>query len=254
MVNIREVPFHADGLRLAGEFYLPEAASELPGLCICHGIPAVPFNPEDRGYAELAMRFAEAGFATLLFNFRGTGLSEGNFDMRGWARDLEAALSHLAAMNGVDASSLYVMGFSGGAATALVQAARDGRIAGVVSCASPAHFQELTADEALKGYIARWREIDIIRDPSFPQDMEDWKAGFSEVAPVSHIGKIAPRPVLLLHGDADEVVDVSHAHVLMDASGPNCELVVLPGALHRLRVDERAMVLALDWLLRQRVG
>jgi len=254
MVNTQEVSFHADGLRLAGELYLPEASSALPGLCICHGIPAVPFNPEDRGYAELAMRFAEVGFATLLFNFRGAGLSEGDFDIRGWARDLEAALSYLAAMNEVDASSLYVMGFSGGAAAGLCQAARDDRVAGVVSCASPAHFQKLTEGEALDGCIARWREIGIIRDPSFPRDMEDWRAGFNEFAPVSHIGKIAPRPVLLLHGDADEVVDLSHAHVLMDASGLNCELVVLPGALHRLRVDDRAMTLALDWLLRQRVG
>jgi len=248
------VSFSSDGLKIAGQLRLLDAEAAVPGLIICHGIPAVPFNPEDTGYADLAERFTEEGFATLLFNFRGAGLSEGNFDMRGWARDLTQALSFMADIPGVDASALYVMGFSGGAATALYVAAGDERVAGVISCASPAHFDELTSPEALNNCVAKWREINIIRDRDFPQDLADWTAGFAEVAPVKHIASITPRPVLLLHGDADEVVDVSHAHLLSEAAGEPSELIVLPGALHRLRIDERAMNLALDWLMGLRVG
>ena len=251
---MQRVSFLSDGLKLAGQLRLPQADSDVPGLCICHGIPAVPFNPDDTGYADLATRFTEEGFATLLFNFRGAGLSEGNFDMRGWARDLTQALSFLEDVPGVDSSSLYVMGFSGGAATALYVAARDSRVAGVVSCASPAHFDGLTDKQAIDDCIARWREINIIRDHAFPQNLEQWIAGFAEVAPVKHIAAVSPRPVLLLHGDADEVVDVSHAHMLSEAAQEPSEMVVLPGGLHRLRIDERAMNLALDWLMRQRVG
>jgi len=247
------VSFHSDGLKLAGQLRLPQAGADVPGLIICHGIPAVPFNPEDTGYADLATRFTEEGFATLLFNFRGAGLSEGNFDMRGWARDLIQALSFFETVPGVDASALYIMGFSGGAATALHVAADDTRVAGVVSCASPAHFEELTGEQLVHDHISRWREINLIRDAAFPHDLEDWKAGFAEVAPIKHIASIAPRPVLLLHGDADEVVDVSHAHLLSQAAGQPSDLVVLPGALHRLRVDDRAMNMALDWLMGLRV-
>jgi len=251
---MQRVSFLSDGLKLAGQLRLPLADSNVPVLCICHGIPAVPYNPDDTGYADLATRFTEEGFATLLFNFRGAGLSEGNFDMRGWTRDLTQAISFVQGVPGIDPSALYVMGFSGGAATALHMAAYDKRVAGVVSCASPADFDGLTNEQALGDCIAKWREINIIRDAAFPEDLDEWQAGFAEVAPVKHIAAISPRPVLLLHGDADEVVDVSHAHLLSEAAGDPSELVVLPGGLHRLRVDERAMNLALDWLLRERVG
>jgi putative redox protein len=251
---MQRVSFLSDGLKIAAELRLPQADKDVPVLCICHGIPAVPFNPEDTGYADLATRFTEEGFATLLFNFRGAGLSEGNFDMRGWARDLAQALSYVEGIPGIDPSAVYVMGFSGGAATALYVAAHDTRVAGVVSCASPAHFDRLINEHAASDCIARWREINIIRDAGFPEDREQWLAGFAEVAPVRHIAAISPRPVLLLHGDADEVVDVSEAHLLAEAAKEPSELVVLPGGLHRLRVDDRAMNLALDWLMRQRVG
>jgi alpha/beta superfamily hydrolase len=251
---MQRTSFLSDGLKIAGQLRLPQADNSVPGLIICHGIPAVPFNPEDTGYADLASRFTEEGFATLLFNFRGAGLSEGNFDMRGWARDLSAAVSLFEGVPNVDTSALYVMGFSGGAATALYVAAYDKRIAGVISCASPASFDGLTNEQVLGDHIARWREINIIRDAAFPTDLDEWRAGFAEVAPIKHIAAISPRPVLLLHGDADEVVDVSHAHLLSKAAAAPSELVVLPDGLHRLRVDERAMNLALDWLMRQRVG
>ena len=71
---------------------------------------------------------------------------------------------------------------------------------------------------------------------------------------MAHIGQIAPRPVLLLHGDADEVVPVSHAHELFRASRQPKQLAVLPGGVHRLRVDERAMSHAADWLSTHAAG
>jgi len=59
----------SDGLELAAEVYIPAGDRLCPALCICHGIPAVPYNPEDRGYPELAQKFCAAGFITLIFNF-----------------------------------------------------------------------------------------------------------------------------------------------------------------------------------------
>jgi dipeptidyl aminopeptidase/acylaminoacyl peptidase len=242
------VSFDCDGLRLAGELHRPEAAGPHPGLCICHGIPAVPFNPQDTGYHDLAARFAASGFATLLFNFRGAGLSDGDFDMLGWSRDVGAALTALSAVDSVDASRLFLMGFSGGAAASIHRAAYDARVSGVVSCASPADFRDLIEGPALAACISRWREIGIIRDAAFPTDMDAWVSGFLEVAPVAHVGRIPPRPLLLMHGDADEVVPVSHAHRLFEAAGQLAQLVIVPGGAHRLRVDERAMSAALEWL------
>lgn len=244
---MQKVTFATDGLRLYGELYLP-GGSDHPGLCICHGIPAHRYDPEDRGYASLAERICEEGFAVLLFYFRGAGLSEGNFDMAGWTCDLEAALGVLEHTPAVDSSRLFVMGFSGGAAAALCVAARDRRVAGVVSCASPADFRDLLSGTTLEVHLAEWRRIGIVRDERFPADLQTWAQGFEAVSPVRCIADIAPRPVLLMHGDADEVVPVSHGYRLYDAAREPKRLEIVAGGLHRLRVNEEAMRKAVEWL------
>ena len=113
---MRKVEIRSDELRLAGELYSPASAGMLPAVCVCHGIHAVPFNPGERGYAELAQKLAAEGFVTLIFNFRGAGLSEGNFDMPGWTRDLGHALTFVQGLEVVDNSKTFLLGFSGGAA------------------------------------------------------------------------------------------------------------------------------------------
>ena len=245
---MRKVEIRSDGLRLAGELYSPASAAKLPAVCICHGIPAVPFDPGERGYAVLAQRVAAEGFITLIFNFRGAGLSEGNFDMPGWTRDLVHALTFMQGLEVVDNSKTFLLGFSGGAAASLYVAATDRRVAGVVSCASPADFEAILEGSRLEERLSEWRQIGIVRDPEFPADFAAWAAGFREVAPVSLVRRIAPRPLLLIHGDADEVVPVSHAHALFDAAGDPKQLAVIEGGAHRLRVDEHAMSVALEWL------
>ena len=242
------IRFVSDGLRLAGELHLPHDSGPHPGLCICHGIPAVPYNPGDAGYHDLAARFASAGFATLIFNFRGAGLSEGDFEMSGWSRDVGAAVTALSTTDSVDPSRIFLMGFSGGAAVSIHRAAHDERVTGVVSCASPAHFRDLVEGAALDACISRWREIGIIRDASFPSDVDAWLSGFVEVAPVAHVARVSPRPILFIHGDADEVVPLSHALELSGAAREPAQLVIVPGGAHRLRVDERAMSASLEWL------
>jgi len=248
IVTVRPVALASDGLCLAAELHLPQVPGTHPALCICHGIPAIPFNPCDSGYRDLAARFASLGFVTLIFNMRGAGLSDGDFDIAGWSRDIGAAITFLSTEGSVNPSMLYLMGFSGGAAAAIHRAAADTRVAGVIACASPAHFRDLPGKGGFPACLTRWREIGIIRDPAFPRDMESWTSGFLEVAPVAHIGRLAPRPLLLLHGDADEVVPVSHARDLYAAAREPKQLTIIPGGAHRLRVDEAAMSIAADWL------
>jgi alpha/beta superfamily hydrolase len=102
-MGVEEIRLKADGLELRGDLHIPSRDMAYPALCICHGIPATPPDPADKGYALLAERFCDAGFATLIFNFRGTGRSEGNLDILGWTRDLRAAVDLLYSLNEVDA-------------------------------------------------------------------------------------------------------------------------------------------------------
>jgi fermentation-respiration switch protein FrsA (DUF1100 family) len=247
-METREIRFEADGLGLAGELRVPSPDRASPALCICHGIPATPPDPNDRGYALLAERFCRAGFVTLIFNFRGTGKSQGNLDLPGWSRDLRAALDFLCKVNGVDKARLCLLGFSGGAAVSVHVAAHDARVSSVVTCACPADFNSLYEQQTPRGAIERFRQIGAIRDKNFPPSTEEWQRGFETVTPMHWIDRISPRPLLLVHGDADEVIPLEHSHRLYGKAKQPKELKVIPGGKHRLRMEEAAMDFVLEWL------
>lgn len=249
----KDITLKADGLSLPGELYFPEGTEPpYPALVICHGIPSgAPRDPADSGYPGLAGRFAAAGFLTLIFNFRGCGAAEGNIDMPGWTRDLKTALNYLAGLKEADHSRLFLLGSSGGAAVSVYVAATDLVVSGVVTLACPAEFGFLTDHERARGLIERFRTIGLIRDASFPPSLQEWLNGFREVSPIHCIDKIAPRPVFLIHGENDELVPVEHAHRLYEKAKEPKKLLLLPGAGHRLRFEERAVTAALDWLKKQ---
>ncbi len=248
-METRSVCLKVDDLELAGEVYIPPPRNKpYPALCICHGIPATPYNPDDRGYAILAQRFCAAGFVTLIFNFRGTGKSQGNFDILGWSRDLEAAIEFLYSIEQVDKPRLCLLGFSGGAAVSIYTAAHDPRISPVVACACPADFDLLNSKEIASSPIQHFREIGAIKDKNFPPSPEYWSKGFETISPIHWIDKISPRPLLLVHGDADEVIPLEQARWLFQKAKEPKELAIIPGAKHKLRLEEAAMATALDWL------
>lgn len=247
-METKEIRLKADGLELAGELYIPSRDKVHPALCICHGIPAAPPDPTDRGYPMLAERFCNAGFLTLIFNFRGTGRSQGNLDMLGWTRDLQAAIGFLHNLREVDKRRLFLLGFSGGAAVSVYVAAHDSRVGSLVTCACPADFRSLSQRETPPETIQRFRQIRAIRDKDFPPSIEEWQKGFETVSPIKWINRISPRPLLLVHGDADELVPVEHARRLYQNAREPKELRIIPGAKHKMRLETAAIDFILDWL------
>ena len=247
-MDVKEIRFKADGLELAGELHIPSREKVHPALCICHGIPAVPHDPTDKGYTLLAQRFCHAGFITLIFNFRGTGKSAGNLDILGWTRDLQAALDFLYSLEETDKARMCVLGFSGGAAVSVYIAARDSRVSSVVTCACPADFRSLSQRETPLETIQRFRQIGTIRDDNFPPSIEEWQRGFGTISPIKWVDKISPHPLLLVHGDADELIPLEHARRLYQKAKEPKELKIIPGAKHKMRLEEAAMDLVLDWL------
>jgi len=247
-MEIKEIRLKADGLELVGELHIPSRDKVHPALCICHGIPAAPPNPTDRGYALLAQRFCRAGFITLIFNFRGTGKSQGNLDILGWSRDLQAALDFLYNRKDIDKNHFCLLGFSGGAAVSVYTAAHDSRISSVVTCACPADFRSLQQRETPLDAIQRFRQIGAIRDKNFPPSIDEWQRGFETVTPINWVDKISPRPLLLVHGDADELIPLEHSYRLYQKAKEPKELKVISGAKHKMRLEKAAMDFVLDWL------
>ncbi len=251
-MKIEPISFTVDQLKLIGEVYFPETTrSPYPALCLCHGIPAEPYNPDSpdaQGYRLLAQRFCIAGFVSLIFNFRGTGRSEGNLDILGWTRDLTTALDVLLGFREVNKEDISVIGFSGGAAVAIYVAARDKRIVRVVTGACPADFTFLLKSQPASELIQRFRSIGVIRDKDFPPSLPQWLMGFEQISPWRWVSYISPRPILILHGENDGVVPVAHARRLYEQAGEPKEMNIIPGARHRLRLETKAIDIALAWL------
>jgi uncharacterized protein len=240
----------SDGLRLASHFARPPGFARVPGLVLAHGFPTGPRGGPSSAstYPELAERLArEAGWAVLTFNFRGTGGSEGDFSLDGWLDDLRHAVDVLSART--DVGGVWLAGSSTGGSLAVILAAGDDRVRGVATLAAPASFSEWADNPAR--LLADARALGIIRHADFPPDAAAWGRRFGELSPLAAAGRLAPRPLLLIHGDQDEVVPLADARALYEAGFGSADLRVIAGAGHRLRHDPRAVALLIGWLARQ---
>jgi len=246
---MESVQLKVDGLQLTAEVRFPDGQGPHPAICICHGIPArrTP-DPTDRGYPLLAEVFCSHGFAVLIFNFRGAGDSEGNFDIMGWTRDLRAAIDFLYHLNEVDKSRLSVMGFSGGAGASVYCAAYDKRISSIITCACPARFFDINEFSRIGEFLKHCRQVGTIRDSNFPPSVDKWAKGFEDINPIMCIDKISPRPILIIHGDNDQTVEPSHAWELYHTAKEPKGISIIEGGEHKLRLSKPAMSTALSWL------
>ncbi len=238
-----------DGISIVGQLFLPDLNVKYPLVCLCHGVPSGdPPDPDDGGYPELAERLCRNGLAVYRFNFRGTGESGGNLDLAGWTRDLQAVLDYLWGQDNFDKSRLSLVGFSAGAAVAIYVAADDKRASRVVACACPAEISLSDQDHNWQVVVDRFRAIGVIRDRNFPPSLDEWVKNCQSVNPVNYIEKIAPRPILLIHGSEDPLVPLDHAQRLYEKAGVPKRLIVIDGAGHRLRRDKRVIEAISKWV------
>jgi|TARA_Y100000031_G_scaffold153794_1_gene199877 fermentation-respiration switch protein FrsA (DUF1100 family) len=96
--------------------------------------------------------------------------------------------------------------------------------------------------------VTYFRDIGVIRAEDFPPSVAEWLDGFRVVRPIEYVAGITPRPLLLVHGRRDETVDVSKARKLYQKALEPKQLTILGGVGHRLRQDDRAVVVVIDWL------
>ena len=125
---IKDLDFEVDSIHIRGQLKLPEQAeSAYPTVLLCHGVPSGIVDTNDGGYPLLAQTISNEGFAAYTFNFRGSGKSEGNFDVLGWTRDLQSALLTLLQQPEVDKKRIALVGFSAGAAVSIFVASQEKR-------------------------------------------------------------------------------------------------------------------------------
>jgi uncharacterized protein len=205
-----------DGLRLRGWLIMPPGWSAgdppVPAVLHIHG------NAGNISYHEDFSSFLPpAGYAVLLFDYRGFGRSDsprGRLNRRFLLSDARSALDYLQTRPEVDRDRIAVYGVSLGGVLGVALAAERQDIRGVVSLAAFSSWSRIARDHF--GWIG-W----LLARPGIDAERS--------------IAKLAGRPVLLVHGQADDIVRADHARRLKaaaDVAGVSADLVIVPEAGH----------------------
>ena len=119
MPEQRAITIESGEASLEGVLLLPDGAAPFPAVVICHPHPQYGGSMHNNVLSAAAAGLIERGVATVLFNFRGVGGSEGVSGDRDEAQaDARAALDFAAQLEELDAERVALAGYSFGAGTA----------------------------------------------------------------------------------------------------------------------------------------
>lgn len=241
---MKEIPLEisSDGNVLKGGAFVPDDADA--SVVLLHGIPSIaPPDPADSGYRGLAETFAEAGWVAGWADMRAVRTSEGYFSIEGWVADVAAIVAAVRDLK--PTRFLALVGSSAGGAVAAQAVARGTGVDALALLAAPASWVSFAADP-VAGLTRVTQEAGMAVAPDVMEDPTDWAAEFDRVSTRDAAPHVTV-PMLVLHGDADDVVPVDHAGDIA-AGARDAELHIVKGGTHQLRRDPRAVHTLMQWL------
>jgi len=274
------VSFESDGLKLAGILHLSDAgpAERRAAFLVLHGFGS---NKDGGGGTTVAKMLAGLGYAALRFDFRGCGESEGKRGRvicKEQVKDTRNALSILATRPEIEPKRIGVVGQSFGAAVAVYAAGVDRRVAACISSGgwgdgAKKFRKQHASPRAWKKFSAMMQEgrrckragkpmmvsrYDIVPPRlrgnlapgsimEFPFEVVETMYAFNanEV-----VGRIAPRPLLLLHSANDSVTPTEQSVELFERAGKPTDLHLIADVDHFMFSEGNALVVELvrNWL------
>ncbi|MBN2098842.1 MAG: alpha/beta fold hydrolase [Dehalococcoidia bacterium] len=126
------VRFPASGIVLEGIFERPRGENPFPSVVVCHPHPLYGGDMYNNVVSVICQALGQGSVATLRFNFRGVGRSEGEHgEGIGEQDDVRAALDFLESRADVDKGRIGVAGYSFGTRVVMPVALRDSRVRAV---------------------------------------------------------------------------------------------------------------------------
>jgi alpha-beta hydrolase superfamily lysophospholipase len=212
----------SDGLTLRGWYYPTVRGRHL--IVLVHGMGES--WPE---MAALGRDLHRCGYDVLLFDLRGHGQSDpSRLSMgRREREDLRAVLGW-ATRQGYTRDRIGWLGYSMGASTLIMEAARNPNIQAAVLDSPYGSLPELLETQLPRhSHLPKWFNPGIVAAAWLAFGVRT-----DDLVPIRSATRWGRRPLLLIHGEADSVVPVSQARRLARAAGPSCRAVTLPGVEH----------------------
>jgi alpha-beta hydrolase superfamily lysophospholipase len=266
--------FFSDGQRLDGELCHPGSSTCSGVVICCSGYTGLMgLQP-----ARFARALVHEGYACLSFDYRGFGFSDGERGRlvpAEQAEDIRAAVDYVCSRDDTAAVPLVLLGWGLGGALVIAEAAHDPRVAAVLALNAMAdgyrttralhddaswawlmerlerdRFERLSRGRSaligafdvlrLRSPTREYVETELYKDPGFGFPVTCYAAEQLLRFSVEHlVGRVAPRPLFLAHGDANDLYSPEEARRLYRLAGEPRELHLLEGAGHSEWMHDR---------------
>ena len=280
----QRVTFDSQGLKLSGVLHIPDGLApgeRRPACLVLHGFGS---NKGSKACISPAKLLEKWGYVALRFDMRGCGESEGpraRIICLEQVEDTKSAVTYLMSRPEVDPAKIACAGHSFGAAVAVYTGGIDPRIAAVISSggwgdgqtkfevqhSKPGEWKRFTetlergrAQRAKTGESIKISRYDIVPIPEgmrgnlapgsimeFPLETVESMLAFraNDV-----VGKIAPRPLLLLHASTDSVTPTEQSIVLFQKAGMPTDLHLVANVDHFMFAENNDLVIEIirTWL------
>ncbi|MFL6750490.1 MAG: alpha/beta hydrolase family protein [Sphingomicrobium sp.] len=243
----------ADGTSIPAYLTLPPGgtSTSLPTVILPHGGPSAR---DSWGFDWLAQFLAARGYAVIQPNYRGSsGYGDefaGQNAFRDWKTamsDISAAGKYLVGKGIADSSKMAIVGWSYGGYAALQ-----------LSSIEPSTYKAVVAIAPVTDLELWKKDAEEFTSGRLVENMVGTGPHVAEGSPLRHAAAIK-APVLLVHGDLDGNVTVSHSVKMasaLKAAGNNAELLRFEGLDHQL--DDSAartqMLTKIGQLLERTIG
>nr|WP_289707548.1 alpha/beta fold hydrolase [Enterocloster clostridioformis] len=239
----QELYARRDENQIYGVVYIPQdAGGKMPTVVFSHG-----FGGNYQVGTQYAEAFAAKGYVVYCFDFCGGSpgsRSDGStLDMSIFTEqaDLEAVIHMMQEQPFVDEENIFLMGTSqGGAVSAITAAANKEEIKGTILLYPAFVLVDRTkeqfenVEDIPDTYHLMWMTV----GRSYAENLLDYD--------IYEAISAYDKDVLLIHGDADSIVPLSHSEKAVEVYD-SAKLEVLPGAGHGFSGEDAGQ--AINWIL-----